>query len=277
MSTLPVQLDADVLRRGVLRAASDGVVPSIERRVYPESNFGGFTRHDNAVAFLSRVQALAMDAKTILNIGCGRGAGKDDSCPYRAKLHDLRGSGRRVIGIDIDESAAGNPFVDEFRLIERPKSWPVETASIDLAMADYVLEHVERPEDFFEELHRVLKPGGVACLRTPNRWGYVSMLARLIPNRFHRKVVTTVQKERKDEDIFPTYYRANSKRAIRKWTRGLGLDSYAYTFEVTPVYLAFSPVLYRIGAVLHAILPPPFRSTLLVFLRKNSAQAAANR
>ncbi len=242
---------------------------SVQERVYPEVAFGGFARCDNQVAFFSRVQALAMDARTILNVGCGRGAGAEDPSRYRAKLHDLRGEGRRVIGIDVDPAAAANPLVDEFRLIEEPKSWPVESKSIDLAVVDYVLEHVERPREFFEELHRTLKPGGVACMRTPNRWSYVSMLARLIPNRMHARVVSKAQDGREEQDVFPTFYRCNTKRALRRFVKGLSFDHVAYAIEVTPAYLAFSPLLYRIGAIVHAILPPVFRSTLLIFLRRH--------
>lgn len=250
---------------------------SVQERVYPETAFGGFARCDNQIAFFSRVHALAMDARTILNVGCGRGAGTDDPSRFRAKLHDLRGDGRRVIGIDVDPEAAANPLVDEFRLIDKSAAWPVENASIDLALVDYVLEHVEHPEQFFHELHRTLKPGGVACIRTPNGWSYISILARLIPNRLHSRVVSRVQDGRSEEDVFPTFYRCNSRRAFKRLTKAMGFDLAAYTIEVTPAYLAFSPLLYRIGAVVHAVLPPFLRSTLLVFVRKANAQVAANR
>lgn len=268
-SASPLDHERLAVRRAYGRNIRGYTVPSsIEERVYPESAFGGFPRCDNVISFLSRVQALAMEAGTVLNVGCGRGAGAHDSSPYRAKLHDLRGKARRVIGIDVDPEAASNPLVDEFRLIEKSKPWPVESASVDLAIADYVLEHLEDPESFFSELNRVLKPDGVACLRTPNRWGYVSLIARLIPNRFHGRVVTKVQQRREEQDVFPTYYRCNSKSAVRRFTRALGLQGCMYTIEVTPAYLAFSPILYRIGAVVHSMLPPPLRSTLLIFLRK---------
>lgn len=43
----------------------------------------------------------------------------------------------------------------------------VQSESIDILVADQVLEHVERPWLASEAFHRVLKPGGIAIVATP--------------------------------------------------------------------------------------------------------------
>ena len=94
-------------------------------------------------------------------------------------------------------------------------NWPIEDSSVDLIVCDFVMEHVEAPDQFLSEARRVLKNGGYICLRTPNRWGYVGLAASLNPNRFHAKVTSAVQDGRKEEDVFPTLYHCNSIWKLR--------------------------------------------------------------
>ncbi|MBO0730410.1 MAG: class I SAM-dependent methyltransferase [Acidimicrobiaceae bacterium] len=42
---------------------------------------------------------------------------------------------------------------------------PYEEATFDVVYSDWTMEHVERPEPPFREIHRVLKPGGRYWLR----------------------------------------------------------------------------------------------------------------
>ncbi|MBX3426432.1 MAG: class I SAM-dependent methyltransferase [Pirellulales bacterium] len=235
--------------------------------VYPERRFGGYSLRDGTVEFYGRVQALLGETDRVLDVGCGRGKYHEDQCRYRRSLCTLQGPGRTVLGIDVDEAGVTNPLIDEFRLITDLDAWPVEDASIDLAVANSVVEHVERPEKFFAEMRRVLKPGGYLCVRTYNVWNYVGVAARLIPNRMHARVTAKAQDDRKEEDVFPTVYRCNTRRKLQRAMQAAGFDAYVYTYEAEPNYLSFSRVLYRIGAAVHAVMPPPFRWSLLGFGR----------
>lgn len=237
-------------------------------KVYPELRFGGFTRKNLTVLFLARAQALAMGSKTVLDIGCGRGQYMDDQCEYRRTLRDFRATGRHVIGIDVDPAGHSNPLINEFRQIGKDFRWPVDDASIDFAMCDYVLEHVPDPDAFFGELRRVLRPGGVFITRTPSRWSYIAVAARLIPNSMHAKVVGKVQEGRKEMDVFPTVYRANTRGALRKQLRRQGFEECVYSVEGDPNYMHFSHVLYRVMDMIHAVLPPFCRSTIIAMARK---------
>lgn len=44
---------------------------------------------------------------------------------------------------------------------------PLKDESIDVALSLAVLEHLDRPDVFLQEVHRVLKPGGMVLLTTP--------------------------------------------------------------------------------------------------------------
>ena len=100
----------------------------------------------------------------VLDIGCGTGA--TNPFPWH-EYPDVK-----VRGIDPDERAAVNPALCSFALLEDSERWPVEDDSVDLALARYVLEHVEDPESFFRNLQRVLRPGGLAYFCVPFLQGY---------------------------------------------------------------------------------------------------------
>ncbi|MDX6766472.1 MAG: methyltransferase domain-containing protein [Candidatus Methylacidiphilales bacterium] len=45
---------------------------------------------------------------------------------------------------------------------------PFEDASFDLVFSHALLEHLSRPDEVLAEIHRVLRPGGIAALCSPN-------------------------------------------------------------------------------------------------------------
>lgn len=236
---------------------------SLKEKFYPETKFGGFTDIDGTVAFYSRVNSLLVPSHVILDVGCGRGVYGRDRVPFRRNLRILKGKVARVIGIDVDPNAGGNPFLDEFRLI-RDQRWPVEDDSIDLIVSDSVLEHVENPDRFFLEARRVLKDGGYFCIRTPNRWNYIALAATLIPNKYHWQVISSARKdESAREDVFPTVYRCNSIGKLRRALKKSGFGVLAvYGHEAEPKYLSFSSIAYFLG-VLHQRLAPGFFKTAI--------------
>lgn len=238
-----------------------------ERIYYPESRFGGFTYVDGTIAFYTRVRSLLGAQSVALDVGCGRGAYADDPVAVRRELRTLRGRCRRVIGIDVDPVARVNPAVDEVRLIEDGR-WPVEDASADLCLCDSVVEHVEDVDAFFSECRRALKDGGVLCIRTPNVLSYFGLMVKLIPRRHHTAVVRKVQDRREAEDVFPTWYRCNTKRKMAQMLRRHGFDGVVSGYEAEPMYLSFSRFLYWLGVLHQRHAPERFRLTLFVFARK---------
>jgi len=236
-----------------------------EAACYPEALFGGFTRRDGTIAFYSRIRSMLTPTSTVVDFGCGRGKSAEDSVRYRRDLCCLRGSCARVIGLDVDEAGRDNPLIDEFAQLTC-NQWPVEDRSTDIVIADFVLEHLPYPRQFFSEAARALKPGGTLCIRTPNRYSYVALASQIIPNRHHGAVLSRVQDGRQTQDVFPTLYRCNTARRLKSEMRKAGFGPVAVVpWDSEPAYLAFSDVAYRIGVLAHAVMPPLFRSTLLSF------------
>jgi SAM-dependent methyltransferase len=234
---------------------------------YPESKFGGFTDVDGTVNFYTRVNALINQNNTILEVGCGRGAYSEDKVELRRNLRIFKGKVNKVIGIDVDINASRNPYLDEFRLIEND-SWPIETGTIDLVISDFVLEHIGNPNVYFSELTRVVKKGGYVCIRTPNAWGYVAIASRIIPNRFHARAVEIAQKERKEEDVFPAFYRCNSVRLIKRMMKSNGFECAVYEYEAEPSYLSFSKIAFILGVLHQKYAPSILKPAIFAFGKK---------
>src|SRR6202453_257036 len=83
---------------------------------------------DSAHVFMVSAQAIAARSCVVAEVGCGRGVLVDPDQPGGA-WQDLRGDGRMVIGIDIERAGAGNPVIDEFRLIGEDGRWPLDEGS----------------------------------------------------------------------------------------------------------------------------------------------------
>ena len=237
---------------------------------YPETNFGGFTDIDGTVAFYLRVNSLVdPHSSNVLDVGCGRGTYAEDIVTTRRELRVFKGKkAKKVVGIDVSETAKENPFLDEFHLVQEQGYWPLEDESIDICLCDWVLEHVKDPELFFSECRRVIKRGGYLCIRTTNMMSYVGLFSRLVPNRFHALVLSKVQEKRKEEEVHPTYYNCNTIRKINHMMCKYGFANHVYGYEAEPSYLSFSRFFYWLGVVHQRFAPQGIKPTIFAFGKK---------
>lgn len=237
-------------------------------KYYPESQFGGFSKVDGTVAFYNRVNALLEENYTVLDFGCGRAEYQEDPVPYRRNLRILSGKVKKVIGVDLDPIAESNPYIDEFRIL-KDHTWPLQDDEIDLCVCDWVIEHIDNPPLFFAEAQRVIRPEGILCIRTTNSWGYVGIAANLVPNKWHTRVLSYVQKDRKEEDVFPTYNACNTIWKMRRNLYQYGFSNVVYTHQSEPTYFKFSGLLYSMGRVYQRIFPSFMYSKLFAFAQNN--------
>ncbi|MFN0204996.1 MAG: class I SAM-dependent methyltransferase [Planctomycetota bacterium] len=119
--------------------------------------------------------------------------------------------------------------------------------SVGTIVTRSVLEHLEFPELVFKEFHRVLAPGGSIIAMAPNFYDYASIVSRFTPHSFHTWLVPKVVGN-EEEDVFPTFYRANTRKKLKQIAKDTGLELLQLeTFCQYPVYLMFSPLLFRLG------------------------------
>lgn len=241
-------------------------------RLYPESAVGGYSRKDGQIEFYTRINALVDEHSRVLDFGAGRGHWAVDPMPRMSKqLRWMRGRVAEVVGTDVDPVVESNPSLDVAHVVGLGEPLPLEDASFDLVVADYVLEHVnaEDAPALAEDIMRVLKPGGWFAARTPNKWGMIGLGARVVPNSMHVRMLDKLQPGRKAEDVFPTRYSMNTRGDLNRLFAPHAIHVYGHSSE--PVYFGRSPVAWRIAAAIDHFTPTRLAPTLMIFVQKKTA------
>ena len=121
---------------------------------------------------------LCLDGKRILELGCGKA---EFTRAIAADGHD-----RRITATDVDRRQhAKNLLIDDLPnvtfMLAGAESIPEADASFDIVMMFKSLHHV--PGDLLanalQEIHRVLKPGGLAYISEPVYGGELNQIMRL--------------------------------------------------------------------------------------------------
>jgi O-antigen biosynthesis protein len=136
----------------------------------------GEVRHEHLHRYFFALQFCK--ARNVLDIASGEGYGS-------ALLATIAA---RVVGVDVSEEAVRHAAESYrghnlgFHRGEATKI-PAEDASIDVVVSFETLEHLEAHEEFLREIKRVLRPGGVLVMSTPDH----EFFAGGPPNPFHMK------------------------------------------------------------------------------------------
>lgn len=95
---------------------------------------------------------------SLLDVGCG-------SKPYKSVF---AGRVDEYIGLDIDSYTARNRGIADY--LYDGRTFPLDSSSFDIVLCNQVLEHVFNPDEFLNEINRVLKPNGKLILTVPFVW-----------------------------------------------------------------------------------------------------------
>jgi SAM-dependent methyltransferase len=197
---------------------------------------------DHASAFEIVLDNALLVARNVLVFGAGRGLFE----------RDLRGGDRRVTGVDVHPAIRKNPHLDAAVLYDGV-ALPFESGAFDLCVARWVIEHLPKPQVVFQEVARVVRGGGRFVFLTMNAFFYAAVIGRLVPNRLHGAVVSLAT-GREACDTFNTYYRANTRRSLRRVLGRMGFREEYLRVELgDPSYLQFSVLTYAMGAAFHRI------------------------
>lgn len=132
-----------------------------------------FAAHDELARFtLETLWPASLRGKTVADVGCGGGA----------LLDHVRGVAGSIIAID-----PAVPFSESLKA--RGYAWYPSAAQaarehagrVDIVLSTQVIEHVDDPRGFLEDIGRLLTPEGIAVVSTPNRR---DVLMELLPDTF---------------------------------------------------------------------------------------------
>lgn len=117
---------------------------------------------------------------SILEIGCGSG--------YGTKL--LSKNAEKIIGLDVDKKTVEQiskkngsekcifEFYDGMKI-------PYKDESFDAVVSFQVIEHIKDDKNIIKEISRVLRPGGILLMATPNRIFRLVEYGQKSSNKFH--------------------------------------------------------------------------------------------
>jgi 2-polyprenyl-3-methyl-5-hydroxy-6-metoxy-1,4-benzoquinol methylase len=147
---------------------------------------------------------------------------------------------------------------------------PFDSDRFDVVIVRSVMEHVAEPELVFSEIARVLKPGALVLMNLPNKWDYVSIVARLARG-FKSTLLRRVLQPSWDD--FPVHYRANTRRDLSRAIESSGLQIESFRpLPSEPAYLSFFVPFYLLGAVYQFVISifalDLLQPSFLVILRK---------
>ncbi len=168
-----------------------------------------------------------MKAPEVLDIGCGRGIGRDP-----APLREIKRRCGTLWGIEPDESVEHDPA-----LIDRFQHALMETADLperhfDLAFACFVVEHVRNPEPFLRAAHRALKPGGAFIAITPNAQALFGRTSALMHRLKLDEALLRVVKGKAATEVYhyPLAMRMNHPRTLQRLAEQTGFEAPTFAY-----------------------------------------------
>lgn len=144
----------------------------LETFVYNENMIEHLHRYSLAVPFTRQ--------KTVLDIACGEG--------YGSNL--LAAGAEFVFGVDISETTIAEARIKYKSanisfLPGAADRIPLENSSVDVVVSFETLEHHDKHTEMLTEIKRVLKPGGILIMSSPDKKFYTDETGYV--NKFHVK------------------------------------------------------------------------------------------
>ena len=210
--------------------------------------------------FEQTVNNYIENANPILDIGCGRGGLSEK----------LGQQGKQVHGLDIDWDSMLSHRDSLIRLCAGHCNFlPIKSSAYQVIISSWLLEHLSDPLTCFQEIKRVLKPGGHFIFLTPNKNHPIVManiLNRLIPRL--QSILVERLYHRISADTFPAYYLANTYRTLLILAQKSGLQLIDLKTINDPTYTAFNEILFRTSIAVDDLMPKMWGIHLVGVIKK---------
>jgi SAM-dependent methyltransferase len=133
-----------------------------------------WAEHMARYAFASRM----VEGKRVLDVGCGTGYGTAELAKHASE----------AVGVDVSPDAidyASEHFRSARFVLSGAADLPFPSASFDVVTSFELIEHLSEWRGLLSQARRVLHPGGVFVVSTPNKLYYAEARGLAGPNPFH--------------------------------------------------------------------------------------------
>jgi len=184
-----------------------------------------------------------------LDLGCGH-----QLLPHWRKDEEINiiNKSQILVGIDFEMDSLTKHENIKKKIRGNISNLPFRNHTFDIITANMVVEHLEHPEKQFSEVSELLRPDGKFIFHTPNIFGYSIIWTRWLPEKVKKKLAFILE-NRKEEDVFKTFYQANSKSKILDIAKKSGFELHDFKFILStphfkniPILLFFELIILRI-------------------------------
>lgn len=156
-------------------------------------------------------QSGTLKEKTVLDVGF---IGEDQEATVHYSIVDSVGGAGRVIGIDTDEEKLIR-FLGNEKSRARQKKYDLSykamsishtsfsDGQIDIVLMLEVFEHLHSPYSVFDEIRRILKPGGSIVLTYPNPFWWKKMIRFTLQRDLLEESYLNLFRGAPDHKVFP--------------------------------------------------------------------------
>jgi SAM-dependent methyltransferase len=178
---------------------------------------------------------------------CPDAAVLDVACGKKGILEKYKGRTAVAVGVDLDaESLRSNPAVD-LRVHAEASRLPFADGTFDVVLNQWFAEHVAQPAAVYSELARVLRPSGVLITVTNSVYNPMMVFSNLLSPTFRHRLRSLIFPAEVVPDAFPSYYRFNSRRAVRRVLSEIGLQETFFAYSGDISMFLYSPALLALG------------------------------
>lgn len=192
---------------------------------------------DSMILLRNLLAHILPESSTVLDAGCGHG---------NFIIDELKEKFSYAVGVDVSPDVMTKNISLDTCVVGNMTSLPFDAHSFDLVTSLWVFEHIDEPQTCFNEIYRVLKPGGVFAFATPNMKSILIWFRRIITYSFARKLVKRLY-GRAEEDTFDVKYQANSIHTLKRLARESGFEILFLKENEDPSYTSFGPISYFVS------------------------------
>jgi|SRR5665811_1195154 len=161
-----------------MMAPLDNPLFDLQRTIYNSSNYTRRRLHQTRLRWVSDA-IIEFRSKTSGEVAIEYGPGSGVYLPILAKYF------REVVGADVEAA-----YLNGIRLNERQIDGltlitddilqsNLKDRSFDMVLCSEVLEHVSDPQTAIRTIYRILKPGGIAILTTPQKYSVLELCCKI--------------------------------------------------------------------------------------------------
>ena len=214
--------------------------------------------------WFQKLNSFIQGDMTILEIGSGSGRGNQNR---------LYPDSSKIYGIDLDERVLNNPYLFSAKCISAYQiSENFESINFDIIYSHMVVEHIDNPSYFLINQFKKLKEDGVLIHSTVSKFYWVSLLNNILNENTKYFLIKNLGSGRKSNDIFPAFYRLNSRKSLEKLSKIYNFNYEIIRQDEPPGYLRRSLILMLIYTIINKPLQflfPCLKPTFIFIIKKN--------